>query len=82
MVVVDVGDQCVHVVAFGAVFQFLGVDESVYLLTYSLHIEVGDVEDAMLVHEMLGVGSWWSVHDDDDDIFLDFDYWVEVRHER
>jgi len=30
----------------------------------------------------LGVGSWWSVHDDSDDLFLDFDDWVEVRRER
>jgi hypothetical protein len=28
-----------------------------------LYVEVGDVEDLMLVHEGLGVGSWWSVHD-------------------
>ena len=47
-----------------------------------MYVEVGDVEDLMLVHERLGVGSWWSVHDDSDDLFLDFDDWVEVRRER
>ena len=47
-----------------------------------MYVEVGDVEDLMLVHEGLGVGSWWSVHDDSDDLFLNFDDWVEVRHER
>ena len=27
----------------------------------------------------MGVGSWWSVHDDSDDLFLNFDDWVERR---
>jgi hypothetical protein len=32
VVVMDVGDQCVVVVVFGAVLQFLWVDESVHIL--------------------------------------------------
>jgi len=43
-----------------------------------LYVEVGDVEDLVLVHEGLCVGSWWSVHDDSDDFLLHFDDWVKV----
>lgn len=53
-----------------SVFLVSRVDEGVELQGYSEDEEVGEVEDAELVHERLGVCSGWVVCDESDYLFL------------